>query len=183
MKTAIYFSLLLSAISVLASAYASEKNIDLFTTAKAGNVSQLKQAISQGANLNAQNDDGYTPLIYAAYYGHHEAVQVLLDAKADPCLVDKKGNSALMGTLFKGYSNIAKSLITRCDVNHRNYQGQTALMYASLFGRDELARLLIESGAQTELKDDSGNDALSLAEGQWNQIMVKLLKTVRVIRH
>ncbi|MDP0886256.1 ankyrin repeat domain-containing protein, partial [Klebsiella pneumoniae] len=54
---------------------------------------------------------GYTGLILAAYHGHGGAVEQLLEAGADPCVQDARGNTALMGAIFKGEVRIARRLI------------------------------------------------------------------------
>ena len=44
--------------------------------------------------------------------------------------------------------------------------GQTALMFASLTGRFDAVKLLLNSGANAKAKDTSGNDAAALAAQQ-----------------
>ena len=39
--------------------------------------------ISHGADVNAREEDGYTPLMWASYYGYAKVVEALLDAGAD----------------------------------------------------------------------------------------------------
>ncbi|MCP5775205.1 ankyrin repeat domain-containing protein, partial [Klebsiella pneumoniae] len=82
---------------------------------------------------------GYTGLILAAYHGQRAAVEQLLAAGADPCAQDKRGNTALMGAIFKGEVRIARRLIdATCNPDQRNGAGQTAAMYAAMFQRKEL---------------------------------------------
>lgn len=51
-----------------------------------------------------------------------------------------------------------------CDENQQNKAGQTAVMYASLFGQETLRTLLIERGADISLEDNSGNSASSIEQ-------------------
>lgn len=153
-----------------------------FDAARAGDLKELKGWSQKKEFLNLQTNEGYTPLILAAYHGHVEAVKLLLNAKADACISDQKGNTALMGTIYKGEPEVFEVLVTKCDVNHRNYAGQTALMYASLFGREAMAKALIRKGADANLKDQDGKTAMNLAESQWNQSMIKLLKFFKVVK-
>ena len=39
--------------------------------------------ISHGADVNAREEDGVTPLMYASYNGYAKVVEALLDAGAD----------------------------------------------------------------------------------------------------
>lgn len=178
----------LKAWSATTSTVSSEQIEAFFKAAKAGDKEGLKKFLDAGVPIDTQNEDGYTALIYATYYGNREASRFLLGAtdthgkKANPCLGDKKGNTALFGALFKGFDDLAVELMPRCGIDMVNNQGQTPLMYASLFGRTDMAKKLLEKGADPLKKDFAGYDAVSLAEGQWNQIMVKVLKATRIIR-
>ena len=49
----------------------------LFDAAHKGNIEVAKQAIADGANVNAK-DDGWTPLHLAASGGHKELVELLI---------------------------------------------------------------------------------------------------------
>ena len=169
--TYLFLSLLISSAS-----YASMEEFHL--AAKSGEVSSLKKILTQeNLDVNVRNGDGYTALIYAAYYGHQNAVEYLLTQKADPCIGDKRGNTALMGALFKGNFKVAYRLIkTECAVDQENNSGQTALMYASLFNRNKEAKALLQKGASAAKKDYSGRSSEDIAEGQGHKEIVKLLK-------
>jgi ankyrin repeat protein len=53
--------------------------------------------------------------------------------------------------------------------------GQTALMLASSHGKDETAKLLIESGAGVNIQDEDGSTALMCAAEHGHKAVVKLL--------
>ncbi len=57
----------------------------------------VRVLIAGGADVNAVDHFGYTPLMYAATidYGDSSTVTELLKAGADPNLKDKKGETAL----------------------------------------------------------------------------------------
>jgi len=50
------------------------------------------------------------------------------------------------------------------DVNHRNKEGRTALMYA---GTPEIASFLVKSGARMDIKDKKGKDASYCWDGMY----------------
>ncbi len=57
----------------------------------------VKALLAAGADVNAVDHFGYTPLLYAATidFGDSETATMLLQAGADPNLKDKKGKTAL----------------------------------------------------------------------------------------
>ncbi|AMK77422.1 MULTISPECIES: ankyrin repeat domain-containing protein [Methylomonas] len=141
---------------------------DIFDMARDGDTKAIAEYVKRGGDPNLANADGYTPLNLAAYHGHLPAVQVLHNAGANPCAEDGKGNNALMGVAFKGDTPTARWFLNHsgCDVNRQNHAGQTALMMASLFGREEIIQLLMQHGAHADIQDLQGNSATSLAQAQ-----------------
>lgn len=151
----------------------------LFEAAKLGRVDLIPLLVRQGADVNAYEGRGFTPLILAAYNGQAAAVEALLEAGADPCKADRgQGNTALMGVAFKGDDRIAALLLKqKCDVNARNRAGQTALMMASLFNRTQQVAMLLKAGADPRVLDASGRSAASVAASQGNDAVASELST------
>jgi len=170
----LFFSLYLLAIS--SNTYAND--IDIFSAAREGNTIAIQNFVQQGGDINVLNDQSYTPFILAAYYGKTQALETLLLLGADVCAVDKKGSNAFMGVAFKGHQQVAKWLLknTACHVNHQNHAGQTALMMASLFGRENIIKLLLAHGAKADLADHHGNTSITLAQAQGLSHVVDIIK-------
>ena len=164
------------AITFSSNAMASDT--DIFTAAREGDSAAILNYVKQGKDINITNAKSYTPFILSAYNGQSQALETLLNSGANACAVDTKGSNAFMGVAFKGHSYIAKWLLdnTDCDVNHQNYAGQTALMMASLFGREEIIKLLLEHGANPDIKDNQGNTSLKLAEAQGLSRVVEIIQ-------
>ena len=55
----------------------------IIEAAMSGNVEELKKLISDGADVNAKNNNGWTALILAAWNGHKDCVKLLEQAQRD----------------------------------------------------------------------------------------------------
>src|SRR2546423_14266917 len=55
----------------------------------------VQKFLAEGADVNQVNDDGGTPLIYAAQYGDLALIKTLVERGAKVNWTDKTGNSAL----------------------------------------------------------------------------------------
>lgn len=66
----------------------------LHEAAQAGDTKVLQARLSEGADVNARNEQGCTPLHLAAKAGHAELVKLLLEAGADKTLQDNSGKTA-----------------------------------------------------------------------------------------
>jgi ankyrin repeat protein len=79
----------------------SERNKELVYKSSLGDARAVEQLIMQGAEPNyASFDDGLTPLIAAAQYGHIEVVKLLIAAGADPSLKDGGGSPLFWSAFF-----------------------------------------------------------------------------------
>lgn len=72
----------------------------------ASQVSCLRALLDAGADPNAQNEQGITPLMNAAWFGCGDSVRELLRRGANPLLRDHKGKSAKDLALEKGHKDI-----------------------------------------------------------------------------
>lgn len=62
------------------------------------------------------------------------------------------------------------------DIDARNYQGETALLIAAWYGREELVELLLNKGADPHVKTRKGLTALKVAKANgYDGIVKKLL--------
>ncbi|ROM72537.1 hypothetical protein BK652_27465, partial [Pseudomonas brassicacearum] len=118
----------------------------------------LDAFIDAGYALDTQDEKGYTTLILAAYHGQWPALERLLAGGGDACAQDKRGNTGLMGAIFKCEVQIGGRLLsTDCSPDQRNGAGQTVAMYAGLFKRDELVEAVKAKGADLQARDPVGN--------------------------
>lgn len=142
-----------------------------------GNVRMMELFYQRGARLDNTNKNGEQALQLAAFKGHMEAVQWLLDRGAP---MDRRGNewSALHYAVFNGHREIAQYLLSRgANVNARAPNQATSLMLAAREGREVLADDLIKAGADPRLTNDLGETALDWAMRHGNVSIAKLVSS------
>ncbi|MCL6245719.1 MULTISPECIES: ankyrin repeat domain-containing protein [Acinetobacter] len=116
-----------------------------FAAAKTGNEEVINEFLKHGFPVDVRNASGFTPLMMATYYGHQNIVTRLLEQGADRCARDNKGNTALMGAMFKLEWAIAKQLRqVDCDANAKKMGQKTAEQFAREFGQEEKYRQLLK---------------------------------------
>jgi uncharacterized protein len=163
---------------------------------KATSMDIIKSLIDHKANVNAQltapapiekhaqdmgdksMGAGTTPFTRAARSADVELMHYLLDHGADPKLVGKDNQTALMvasGVAWtdhiKGTEAEALEAVKLCvslgiDVNAATDKGETALHGAAHRGSDLIAKYLIDNGANVKARNKRGFTALDLAMGK-----------------
>jgi uncharacterized protein len=140
-----------------------------------GNVQLLEALLGIHANMLKQNNYGDTALALAAFNGHLNAVQRLLDYGAQ---INGPGWNALHYAAFNGHADIVRYLVMKgADLNARAPNQQTPLMLAARNGHPEVARLLLEAGADRDVGDSDGNTALGIALKAGNDNVAGFLRT------
>lgn len=71
------------------------KNDQLIQAAFAGRDKDVKALLSAGADVNAEDMSGFTPLLLAAEKGHTETIKILVSAGADLAAKDFTGSTPL----------------------------------------------------------------------------------------
>lgn len=121
------------------------------------NVEVVDALIQSGANVNLQDGNWRaTPLLYASgSEGHPEVIARILKANPNLEIADKYGRTPLImaSHCYKGAAavNLRLLLNAGANVNAKDNQGATALIYARQAGDQESVDLLIEHGAKTNL--------------------------------
>ncbi len=133
--------------------------------------------LQKGADINIENDDGFTPINVAQSV---EAVQYLLDHGADPTRSDEGGNTILHKAAMNGDCAMIKALLSsrKIDVNVVNENGNTPLNFTC---SAEAAKLLLSHLANPTLADEENNTPLHhAAEIEDIELMSILLADRRV---
>jgi ankyrin repeat protein len=123
--------------------------------------SVVHHLLNNGADVNKQDNRGYTALQYSAMYGHDKMTDTLLDANAK----DKYGKSALILAAEHGNLGIIKLLLSRGATINETYNDdeESVLQVASGGGHLSLVRYLLESGADVNAKSGYYCTALQAA--------------------
>jgi ankyrin repeat protein len=150
---------------------------ELIHAAKEGDVAAAKAALAAGAEANGFPIQ-LSPLAWAIQAGSLEIVDLLLDHSADPNLLDADGDSPLYAAIVERQFAIAERLLNRgADVNYqcKNTEHSTPLHTAASYGLGEFIQLLVEHGANPDLKDELGNTAYDYAVRGGQQTAAKVL--------
>lgn len=83
----------------------------LFRATREGNTDMVKSLLSSpGADVNATDERGSTPLLEAARYGHEDICRVLIAAGADLKARDKDGKTALALAIQGDHDEVVRLL-------------------------------------------------------------------------
>ena len=124
--------------------------------------------IYAGAQVDAANDLGVTPLSLACANGNASLVGTLLKAGADPNTTPSSGETPLMTAARSGSTDAVKMLLSHgAEVNSKTpVSEQTALMWALSEKHLDVARTLIEQKANISARSRSGFTPLQFAARQ-----------------
>lgn len=150
------------------------------------NVEAVELLLRAGADAGASNDYGVTPLALACVNRDPVVVERLLEAGASPNASTLAGETVLLACARSGSTASVKSLIAYgADVNVREeWSGQTALMGAVAHRHSEVARVLVENGADVHARSipvvrrvnsdgygGSGNGVVEMPRGGFTPIL------------
>jgi len=125
----------------------------LHQAVQAGNLTQVKKLLADGANVNAKDKYGNTSL-------HLAIIRIASSYSSEDVM------------------KLIRLLIGRgADVNAANQNRQTPLHWSVMYGHKEILELLIENKANVNAKDKNGATPLQWAQRNEYQKIVDLLAT------
>ena len=126
--------------------------------------SRAFELVSGGADPNAADPNGRTPLMVAGRNGRRDMVAALIDAGADVNAANNNGGTPLMFSAIAGDAATVSLLLQHgARVQAVGNMGWTALMVASVKGHAPVIHMLLEGGADPNHRDVYGWTALMRA--------------------
>lgn len=118
------------------------------------NEDAVVRLIDAGADPNIANAYGVTPLHLATKNRNPDITEKLLKGEADPNIALWSGETPVMTAAKTGVNEVVSRLIAYgADVNVQEpRRNQSALMWAIAFNHPETANLLVENGADVNVK-------------------------------
>lgn len=116
----------------------------LHIAATKGHVNIVNDLLEKGANINAMNSNGFSPLYVAAQNSHAEIIKILIDNGADI-------NAELFIAIEKGDVNVIETLLNNGGkVNARNIDGLSPIYIAAQNSHAEIIKCLVDKGADID---------------------------------
>jgi len=160
----------------------SGKTPSLLTACYENDLNAIQELISGGADINQQDEDGWTALFEACSSGNVEVVTLLVEAGADLNIQDSFGCTALM-YIFDFYYDVPtlkekiKFLVEAgADVNIQDNLGRTVLYEVVCRGDISTVEYLLNVGIDATIQDNDGLDAICVAEKYNYENILKLLR-------
>lgn len=126
---------------------------------------EVRDFVGQRADINFRNENGWTPLTAAVFWGKHDCVEALL--KSQPSTVGKlrlrldgrncKGRTALHIAARKGQGALVSLLlVAKSDPDTQDYDGWTSLHHAAFNGQSVAVQALVEGCASVLVQGRNG---------------------------
>lgn len=120
----------------------------------------FKALMEKGAEINAQDADGQTPLIVAAATNQEELTSALLDLGADPNLKNAEGEVPAVHAIANNHPNISKILLERgANPEIRNKDGEDLMAIAYRYQRSAVVTQLVEARQRLHRAETESNDS------------------------
>lgn len=151
----------------------------LMAAVKRNDEAQVARLLAEGADVDAPDAGGDSPLILAAYKGYTGILKRLLEAGADVSVVDPGMKAtALHAAAYAGHAEAARLLIEhRIDIDKQGpYNGYTALHDAIWQNNVDVARVLTDAGADLTRRSNEGETPLEMARKKKRTEIVGLLE-------
>jgi ankyrin repeat protein len=145
-----------------------------------GHCEIVKLLIINGADINIQDKGKLIALDMASMKRHIETMNVLSDIKNDHSINENKGIAFIYA-----FKKAVKILLNEnVDVNIKDANGQTVLMYVSGNGYNEAVKMLLNENVDINIKDANGQTVLMFAIENRNiktaNILLKANADVRI---
>ena len=148
----------------------------LHEAAELGHLDLVKLLLARGADIDARDRDGKTPLLRAAY---DDCITALINSGADIHIKDNKNKTILHCACENGQLNIVNILLAHnMNPDERDELGETPLMYAVRYSHTACVLALLDHGANPDIQDRFGLTVLHKAalHGKLNALNILLAR-------
>jgi ankyrin repeat protein len=154
-----------------------EPHEDVIEAARQGDTAKLRSILAKDPKKgNARPSKSHTALYCAAFGGHKETVELLIDNGADVDAKSNIGYTALHAAAGTDSKEVVELLLAKgADVNAKSDLGRTCLYLPVEKGYREMTEFLIANGAEVNAKDNHGWAPLHLAVSRDQMDISRLL--------
>ncbi|HIJ73886.1 MAG TPA: hypothetical protein HPP83_07275 [Candidatus Hydrogenedentes bacterium] len=147
--------------------------------------------IEHGADVNAADEDGHTPLLSAASAGKHEVVEFLIERDADVNIADEDGHTPLLAAAGRydawgreAWARVELLIAHGADVCVQETSGRTVLHYAVKSPPFETVERLLGLGVDINAGDGKpSGTALHALAVQYSCDWRGHIETEQLLRH
>ncbi|KAM6442891.1 fibronectin type 3 and ankyrin repeat domains protein 1 [Liasis olivaceus] len=150
----------------------------LMVASQKGYASLVQLLVGKGADVNMKNSSGKDSLMIACFAGHLDIVQYLRSQGASWLSRDFGGCTAMHWATDGGHCNVIEWMIQDgCEVDPKDsgLEWTPLLRLCALTGKTDVATLLINAGANVNIKDKDGKTPLMVAALNNQEDLVSLL--------
>lgn len=136
----------------------ADVNRDLMMATARGDLWRVKYLVENGANVNWRDEEGYTPMIWAAQHGHATIVEYLSGRFASVNPTDRAGYTPLMWAAQEGHVTAVETLLKKGAnpwVNDK--RGANAMTLARWSGNERVYAVLREAMGRANATDPRYN--------------------------
>ncbi|XP_031564068.1 ankyrin repeat and SAM domain-containing protein 6-like isoform X2 [Actinia tenebrosa] len=145
----------------------------IIEAARSGDIQGLRELLEMSeTDVNATDEDGATPLMFASMRGHLNVAHLLIEKGCNINSQDKiSGWTALMQATYYRHKQVVKLLLDHsADVNIQADDGCTAFDMASIIGDTDILRLLASVTMQLPSNNKNKHGLISWATGSMSKL-------------